>query len=162
MRVCRRAHVAAVALLAALAAPGMAQAQEAVPPPRTLAEQPASVLADAQFKARLEALVAELPLAQIGRNWKSVVDEALQRVTDLPQAIAPALPSTDILADPEALVGLDGPTQELPEAGTTFELGRYEVTLAPVVLPVSPVVWSVPGEQGILPGARVRLPWAVP
>ena len=57
---------------------------------------------------------------------------------------------------------LDDPTQGFPEAGAqTFELGRYEVTLAPVVLPVSPVVWNLPGEQGILPGARVRLPWAV-
>jgi hypothetical protein len=162
MRVCRRAHGAAVALLAVLAAPGMAQAQEVVPPPRTLAEGPAAVLADAQFKARLEALVAELPSAQMGRSWKSVVDEALRRVTDLPQAIAPAFPSPDILADPEALVGIDAPSQEFPETGTTFELGPYEVTLAPVVLPVSPVVWSVPGEQGILPGAQVRLPWAVP
>ncbi|WP_437975874.1 hypothetical protein WMF11_50340 [Sorangium sp. So ce295] len=151
-----------MALLATLVAPGLAQAQEVGPPPRSPAERTATVLSDAQFKARLEALAAELPSAQMGRNWKRVVDEALQRVTDLPQASAPALPSSDILADPEALVGLDGPTQELPEAGVAFELGRYEVTLAPVVLPVSPVVWNLPGDQGIVPGARVRLPWAVP
>lgn len=162
MRVCRRAHGAAVALLAVLVAPGLAQAQEVVPPPRTPVERPASVLSDAQFKARLDALAAELPSAQMGRNWKRVVDEALRRVSDLPQASAPALPSPDILVDPGAQVGIDDPTQGFPEAGATFEFGPYEVTLAPVVLPVSPVVWNLPGEQGILPGAHVRLPWAVP
>ncbi|WP_441289653.1 hypothetical protein ACSRUE_02750 [Sorangium sp. KYC3313] len=151
-----------MALLAVLVAPGLAQAQEVGPPPRSPAERTATVLSDAQFKARLEALAAELPSAQMGRNWKRVVDEALQRVSDLPQASAPELPSSDILEDPEALVGLDDPTQGFPEAGATFELGRYEVTLAPVVLPVSPVVWNLPGEQGILPSAHVRLPWAVP
>ncbi|WP_437530132.1 hypothetical protein WME79_49135 [Sorangium sp. So ce726] len=151
-----------MALLAVLVAPGLAQAQEVVPPPRLPAERAATVLSDAQFKARLEALAAELPSAQMGRNWKRVVDEALRRVSDLPQASAPALPSSDILLDPEPPVEIDGPTQGFPEVGATFELGPYEVTLAPVVLPVSPVVWNMPGEQGILPGALVRLPWAVP
>lgn len=163
MRVCRRALGAAVVVLAALVAPEAARAQEVVQaawsPPVGLA---ASAGVEAPFEARLGALVAELPPAQLGTAWARVVDDALQRLTELPSpAVAPA-PSSDILVIPESAVMVEGPADEDLEAGPTLVLGPFHVTFAPVVVPESPVSESERGDQAILPGAVVRLPWLIP
>ncbi|WP_437634865.1 hypothetical protein [Sorangium sp. So ce854] len=168
MRVCRRALGAAMVVLAALVAPELvapetARAQEVVQaawsPPAGLA---ASADAGARFEARVGALVAELPPAQLGGTWARVVDDALRRLTDLPSpAVAPAPPS-DVLVIPESPVMVEGPADEDLEAGPTVVLGALRVTFAPVVLPASPVIESERGDQAILPGVVARLPWSVP
>ncbi|WP_438017381.1 hypothetical protein WMF18_42565 [Sorangium sp. So ce315] len=163
MRVCRRALGAAVVVLAALVAPETARAQEVVQaawsPPAGLA---ASADAEARFEERVGALVAKLSPAQLRMTWARAIDDALQRLTDLPSAaVAPAPPSSDVLVIPESPVMVEGPDEDL-EAGPTLVLGSLRVTFAPVVLPASPVIESERGDQAILPGVVARLPWSIP
>lgn len=171
MKECWRALGVAVAAAAALSVPDAARAQGAAQPPWTPARFTFTGLSEQRFEAEVAALAAELGPAQFGRAWEQVVDAALQRLDDLPQpAIPPAAPgapeppSRDVLALPEPRWRADGgdAADEAPGAELTFELGPFEVTLGPVMTPEPLAVASERGEQAILPGATVRMPWLVP
>jgi hypothetical protein len=170
MRGCRKALGVSLAAVAALSSRGNAWAQEAGQPPGAPLAAGAPALSDERLDARLVALVDEMAPVQLGTVWEGVVSTALERMEQLPQAAAPAVtgdtpePRTrDLLALPRPDVMTDevGPAERAPEAGPTFELGPFQLTLAPIVAS-SPVVANVRGGEAILLGITLRAPWMIP
>lgn len=172
MRECWRALGAAWAVAAALGVPEAARAQGAAQPPWTPAGFTLTRLPEQRFEAELAALVEELGPAQFDRVWEHVVDAALQRLDDLPQPAipgaapgAPEPPSRDVLALPEPrwrVGGSGSADDDAAGADLTFELGPFEVTLGPVTTEGPLEIARTHGEQAILPGATLRMPWLVP
>ena len=95
------------------------------------------------------------PSAPLDKAWQGVVGATFAHIEQLPQAAAPSVLSA---TPPRRIPPLFAPPPpaEVPEAGPTFRLGPFRLTLAPVVVE-SPVVANVRAPVAQLLGVTLRM-----